>query len=178
MDILKKVCLILEEEIKAAVEEQVVEKLKSIKDEVATLNEMITELSMGTDVEDIVDPEPEPVKEDKKQLTIPTSGIMNGQDLPEDILNLRLGEIVDNINAVRVLRNQGLTLVRDIAHRSDADLMKLRNFGLTKLHDVRDAIKERVRERKLDILKRLDAGVERNKVKDLNEPPFADGLPY
>ena len=58
-------------------------------------------------------------------------------------LNMSLAELELSVRATNCLESEGITTVRDLVIRTDEELLEVRNFGETTLHEVKSKLTER-----------------------------------
>jgi DNA-directed RNA polymerase subunit alpha len=61
----------------------------------------------------------------------------------EQKLAMSLAELELSVRATNCLETEGITTVRDLVSRSEAELLEVRNFGETTLKEVKQKLNER-----------------------------------
>lgn len=60
--------------------------------------------------------------------------------LPANVPDVRIEDIAFSVRTYNCLKRGGIVSVRDLVHRSEQDLLNIRNFGKKSLHEVREKL--------------------------------------
>lgn len=98
---------------------------------------------------------------------------MSGTDTEQlaHILNMSVNEIELSVRAANCLNNANITRVGDLARKTEADLLKYRNFGRKSLNEIKNKVQELGLELGMDFDENLMQPIEEIKAPEAEEKP-------
>lgn len=148
--ILKQVCSLIDKEIESSMHKQVAPYKKQVSAEKKLVEQALGEFNIlrekikhieaymaheGIEVgpihSDIITSSLQP-----EQLTISKDGV------PVEVLDTPLCDLTYYQGALKPLRYAGITHIKDLIYKSDKELLKIKNFGVGKLHVVRKSVED------------------------------------
>jgi len=148
LQILKQVCSLIDREIESSIHKEVVPYKEEMSAEFNTLRDKIKYIEAHMrEVNIKAGNEVGPRHTD----IITTSGrvdqlTISKEEVPVGVLDTPLCNLTYYQGALRPLRNAGITHVKDVIYKSDKELLRIKNFGLGKLHVVRKSIEDFIKQ--------------------------------